>query len=99
MISTGARALHFGNRIDLLKVLEEVPQDILVMGNLDPVEVFKMSDPIKVRDVCTELLDATSEYNNFILSSGCEIPPGVSSSNYNACIESVREFNRLKSIR
>jgi uroporphyrinogen decarboxylase len=47
MLSTGAGALHFGNRINLLDVLEEVPKKILVLGNLNPVGVFKMSVPGK----------------------------------------------------
>jgi len=96
MISTGARGLHFGNRIDLLKVLEEVPADILVMGNIDPVGILKMSDPKKVSYACQEMLNVTSEYKNYILSSGCEIPPGVSFENFNSFFESVRRYNTTK---
>jgi len=93
MITTGARGLHFGNRIDLLKVLREVPEEILVLGNLDPVGLFKMADPADLFRASSELLELTSSFKNYIISSGCEIPPGVSKVNYDAFFRSVHEFN------
>lgn len=96
MISTGARGLHFGNRIDIMDVLEEVPSERLVFGNIDPVGIFKMSGPEVMRTVCRELLNKTSAYRNFILSSGCEIPPGVSASNFESFFKIIRDFNTGK---
>lgn len=39
----GAKGYHFGNKIDMLAALEECPSNALVMGNLDPVGIFKQA--------------------------------------------------------
>jgi uroporphyrinogen decarboxylase len=93
MISTGAGGLHFGNKIDMIKVLKEVPPNILVMGNLDPVNVFKMSVREEVIKATTKLLYQTSGYKNFIISSDCDTPPGVPVENIKAFFEAVNVFN------
>lgn len=49
MVETKAAGLHFGNKIDMVQVLQECPEDILVMGNIDPVGIFKMATPEKVK--------------------------------------------------
>ena len=36
MVYTGAMGYHFGNKIDMVEALKEVPADALAMGNLDP---------------------------------------------------------------
>lgn len=93
MISTGAGALHFGNKIDLANALSEIPEEIFVMGNLDPVNVFKMASPETVYNTTFELLEKTAKYKNFIISSGCDIPPGVPVDNIKAFFDAVNKFN------
>lgn len=75
MIDTGAAALHFGNKIDMAQVLAEVPSDIVVSGNIDPVEVMKFGTPQQVADAAKSLLALAEKHNNFILSTGCDVPP------------------------
>lgn len=96
MVSTGAKGLHFGNRIDMLQTLKEVPENILVMGNLDPVGVFRMSEPGQVKAFTNELLNTTSDYPNFVISSGCDTPPGVPEANIDAFFESIITYNNIK---
>lgn len=96
MVNTGARGLHFGNRIDISQVLKEVPPSILVLGNLDPVGVFKMSDSKQIKDLTTELLKATEDYSNFVISSGCDTPPGVPKANVDAFFDAVNIYNNYK---
>ncbi|MBR4302295.1 MAG: uroporphyrinogen decarboxylase family protein [Bacteroidaceae bacterium] len=75
MIETGAAALHFGNAIDMAQVLEEVPADIAVSGNINPVEIMKFGTPQQVEDVAKQLIKLADKHNNFILSTGCDVPP------------------------
>ena len=75
MVYTGAAAYHFGNKINMEEALKEVPADALAMGNLDPVSLFKMLSPEEMKKATLQLLEATSAYPNFVLSSGCDIPP------------------------
>lgn len=93
MVRTGAAGLHFGNKIDMVQVLKEVPSDVLVLGNLDPVGVFKMSTPSGMKTAVNELLASTKGYSNFILSSGCDTPPGVPAQNIDAFFEAVADWD------
>lgn len=77
MISTGAQGLHFGNIMDMKRALTEVPAHILVFGNIDPVSMFKMAQPCDLSLTTSALLDMASEHPNFVLSTGCDTPPGV----------------------
>lgn len=94
MLSTGARGLHFGNKIDMVQVLNEVPSDVLVLGNLDPVGVFKMSTPFVVEESTRKLLNDTKGFKNFVISSGCDTPPNVPMANIEAFYSAVEKFNR-----
>ena len=92
-VETGAAGLHFGNRIDMPATLEECPDDVLIMGNLDPVSLFKMAGPETMKEATLQLLEATRAYPNFVLSSGCDIPPHTSSINIDAFYTALEEFN------
>jgi len=89
MIESGARALHFGNAIDMQQVLTNCPADILVFGNLDPVSVFKQGTPDSILHETKVLLDKAGKYSNFVLSSGCDIPPYTPEENIRAFLDAV----------
>ncbi|HUI29405.1 MAG TPA: uroporphyrinogen decarboxylase family protein [Candidatus Acidoferrales bacterium] len=93
MIYTGSGGLHFGNRVSMVEVLNEVPKNRLVFGNLDPVSVFKSGSPKHVFDETTKLLRQTTDHRNFIISSGCDTPPGSPPENVEAFFHAVRIFN------
>ncbi|MGB4577796.1 MAG: uroporphyrinogen decarboxylase family protein [Paludibacter sp.] len=95
MVSTGAAALHFGNAADMKTVLKQVPGHILVMGNLDPVDILQRGTPEYVKQKTAELLEVTKNYPNFILSSGCDLPPGVPTENIYAFFDALDEFNAV----
>lgn len=96
MIASGARALHFGNAINLEDVLKQCPTDILVMGNLNPVGVFKQGTVESVKKATLKLLEETNGYNNFVISSGCDLPPYVPEENIHAFLDTVELYNKQK---
>lgn len=71
----GALGYHFGDAIDLLSVLPEAPADVLVMGNISPSLHFRGGTPETMTAAVRQLLSACRRYPNFVLSSGCDIPP------------------------
>jgi uroporphyrinogen decarboxylase len=89
MIASGAKALHFGNAIDMKAVLEKCPSDIIVLGNLDPVGVFKQGTQESIRSSVADLLAKTKDYPNFVISSGCDLPPFVPEENIRVFLETV----------
>jgi len=93
MLYTGAHGYHFGNAMNMVEALKTCPPDALVMGNLDPVGVFKMSTPEQVKQATKNLLEQTAGYRNFVLSSGCDVPPQTSLKNVEAFYEALAEFN------
>lgn len=94
MIASGAASLHFGNAIDMESVLAECPENLVVMGNIDPVGIMKQSTPERVKDVTKDLLARVGEKPNFVLSTGCDLPPHTPLENVDAFFEALDEFNR-----
>ena len=70
--------------------MKTVPPDVVVIGNLDPVAVVAHSTPQEVYAATRELLDSMSKYSNFILSSGCDLPPETPLDNIRAMIDACR---------
>ncbi|MGL4593893.1 MAG: uroporphyrinogen decarboxylase family protein [Thermoguttaceae bacterium] len=91
MLSTGASAIHVGNAVDVTKILEQVPCDYPVMGNLDPSGIFLMGTSDVVFQATAGLLAKTKEHPNFVISSGCDIPPGTPIANIEAFFKAVGE--------
>ena len=93
ILSTGAAAYHFGNSVDMEEdIIKKVPADVLVMGNVDPAGVLRMGTPEKVREVTLSLLEKCSKYPNFLLSSGCDIPPMTPWENIKAFFAAFDEY-------
>jgi len=93
MLYTGANAYHFGNAIDMVETLKYCPKDKLILGNVDPVGVLKMRPASEVKAYTTDLLNRTSEFANFVLSTGCDLPPHVPAKNIQAFFEALDEYN------
>lgn len=96
MIATGAKGYHFGNKIDMISALEECPSEALVMGNLDPVGIFKQATDEDVYRETTSLLQKTKAYPNFVISTGCDVPPEIPMENIRAFFKAVNDYNQNK---
>ena len=92
IISTGAAAYHYGNAIDMAEMMQKMPSNVLVMGNIDPAGTLKEGTVEKVKRETQELLEKCSAYPNFIPSSGCDIPPHTPWENIQAFFETVDKF-------
>lgn len=84
ILDSGCRFLHFGKPTDIPGALQMVPDDVIIGGNLDPMEVFVSASPEETAQAAKSLLEATEGYRNFILSSGCDIPPNAKLENLDA---------------
>ena len=96
MLEAGAMAYHFGNKIDITEALKQCPEDVLVMGNLDPVGLFKQASAAEVKEATREMLKVTSSWKNYILSSGCDVPPHSPLENIEAFYEALEEYNQTR---
>lgn len=93
MLYTGAKAYHFGNAISMIEVLKQCPADVLVMGNINPVGVLRMMSPQQIEREVISLLEQTAGFPNFVLSTGCDVPPCVPIENIQAYYNALLFFN------
>ena len=92
ILRTGSAAYHFGNAIDMKAMLEKVPDDTILMGNVDPASQFRNGTPESIRAETLRIMEACCSHPNFIISSGCDIPPASSWENIDAFFQAVEEF-------
>lgn len=96
MVQSGAWALHFGNRADMVEALQACPPELPVLGNIDPVGIMQQASPEQVYAAVSELLEKTSEFDNYILSSGCDVPPHTSIANIQAFYKALNDYNEKR---
>ena len=90
IFSQGAAAYHFGNAVDMLKVMEQAPADVLCMGNVDPAAEFAHGTPESMTAATKALLEKCGSYKNFVPSSGCDIPAHAKWENIHAFFEALK---------
>ena len=90
---TGCSGFHFGNAVDMQKMLELFPADTLVMGNVDPAGQFCTGTPESIFTATTELMQKCCPgHPNYVVSSGCDIPPASSWENIASFFYAVKEY-------
>ena len=93
ILRVGAAGYHFGNSIDMRTMLEKIPADVPVMGNVDPAVQFRNGTPASIRQETLRIMEACCpDYPNFIISSGCDIPPATPWENIDAFFAAVAEY-------
>ena len=71
----GAMIYHFGNAIDLHEAIGKMPKSVIVMGNVDPAGTIAHGNVESVRQAVDALKQSCGGYENFWLSTGCDVPP------------------------
>lgn len=84
VLKTGLGVFHFGPPMDILAALERVLAEVVLCGNLDSARVFVQLPPGEIQARAAGLLEAAGERKNFVLSSGCDLPPNVPLSSLDA---------------
>lgn len=93
ILRTGAAAYHFGNSIDMKEMLTHIPKDVVTMGNVDPAGQFRNGTPASIKEETKKVMAACcADYPNFVISSGCDIPPATKWENIDAFFAAVEEF-------
>ena len=82
---------HFGNAICLKDIVPLMPKDSIVMGNVDPV-MFKNGTPDDIKAETEKVYNECCQFDNFMLSSGCDIPAQAKWENIDAYFEKVKEL-------
>lgn len=92
ILETGSPILHFGNAIDIKEMMTHIPPHIIGAGNVDPAGEFKNGTVESITAATKKVLEDCREYKNFVISSGCDIPPMSRWENIDAFFETVKNF-------
>ncbi|MGC9372087.1 MAG: uroporphyrinogen decarboxylase family protein [Thermovirgaceae bacterium] len=86
MAATGAEGLSLDTAVKFDEVIDSVPDSVLI-GNIDPVRVMLDGTPEKIYENTLDLRKKMKGHNNFILSTGCDLPPKTPHENIQAFVE------------
>ena len=92
LLETGAAGYHFGNATNMIDILPQMPADVLVMGNVDPVSQFRNGTVDSIKADTKRIMAECCSYPNFVISSGCDIPAKAPFENIDAFFAAVSEF-------
>lgn len=92
ILEAGTEIFHFGAPMDMSQAITQVGSEVILAGNLDPTAVFHSGTIAEVETQTSALMSLTSPYKNFIISSGCDIPPHTPVENLDTFYRVVREY-------
>jgi len=87
---SGANIINYDYCVDPNDVMNKAPS-LCCNGNLKSLD-FEEAEPEKISSDSTGLLDLFANRGGFILSSGCEIPPGARPENVDALVRATRTW-------
>lgn len=100
MLTCNVDALSLDQLMDYEKVMKIIPKDIVLLGNLDPLDLLYNSEPEKIRIETIKLLKKMRNYNNYLCAFGCNCMNDTAVKNLQAAIKSGRmsyeELDRIK---
>lgn len=86
-----ADIFHLGNAVDIEKACRSLPKDKVVMGNVDPV-LFRTGTPEIVAEDTQRVFDLCGKYENFMISTGCDVPAASKWENIDTYFSKVTEL-------
>ena len=90
MLKCDIDALSLDQIMDYRKVMKGIPSDIVLLGNLDPLELLYNSDEETIRLETTKLLKDMRKYSNYLCDFGCNCMNDTPVSHLQAAISTGR---------
>lgn len=93
MCKTGAHGLSLDGVVNFPEIAKIVPDDVVLIGNVDPVRVMLNMTPQEVYAQTMQLLKDMEGVPNYILSTGCDLPPATPLDNVEAFCSAAGDYN------
>lgn len=93
MADTGVAGLSLDSMVDLKKAAEIVGSQVMLIGNLSPIEILT-ANPNEVYIQTMEILDKTKNHPPFVLSTGCDLPQDVPFENIDAFFKAGKDWRQ-----
>lgn len=97
MGTTGAKILEVDWMLDIKEARSLVPQDTVLMGNIDPSYPLVLGTPTDVDIAVKKLIEATKGKRH-IISSGCAMGRNTPPENFKAFIEAAHRYGSYEEI-
>jgi uroporphyrinogen decarboxylase len=94
MVQTGVHGLSLDSLVNLPKVATMVPSDVVLIGNVSPVETMLQGDRERVRRNTLALMEKMRPFDNFIVSTGCDLPQETPLENIAEFVQTAKAFRR-----
>ncbi len=91
MAATGAQGLSLDAMVSLPDAARSLPEELVLIGNVDAVQVMVSKPPHEVYGIARDLITAMAPHRNFILSSACDLPPETPHANIDALLQAARD--------
>jgi uroporphyrinogen decarboxylase len=65
---------------------------VVAMGNVDPASQIRNGTKESVKNATKEIMSECCKFDNFVISSGCDIPPASPWENIDAFFDGAKEF-------
>jgi len=88
----GVNLFNMGFDTDLNELKKETGKKVAMLGNIPPRDVLAKGSPEDVQRAVRELMDSLEDKSRIIFSCGGGMPPGVSTQNIKAFVETVRSY-------
>lgn len=90
MLKCGIDGLSLDQVMNLPQVAVQVPPEVVIIGNLDPIHVLGQLDAVQVKEHTLQLLRTMQHYPNFLFSFGCDCIPDTPWENLKAAISAAQ---------
>ena len=92
MCETKVDGLSLDAAVDFAAAAQTVPGDVVLIGNIDPVGVMGAANPDVISHAVRELREKMHGHENFVLSTGCDLPMDTPLDNIDAFMEVGRQL-------
>ena len=93
MCETSVQGLSLDSVINMVEVSKNVPDNMVLIGNISPVEVMLKRNSSEVYKSTMNLLEAMEAHPYYIPSTGCDVPGNTPIENVVAFCKAVRDYN------
>lgn len=78
--------------VDLPAVVKHIPEEMTILGNINPTGTILTGTPNEVKKETISLLESMNAVPNFVLSTGCDLPQDTPIENIKAFMEAGRNY-------
>ncbi|MCB0732244.1 MAG: uroporphyrinogen decarboxylase family protein [Ignavibacteriae bacterium] len=100
IISSGVAALSLDSKevgVDLCEIAKSVSEEIILIGNINPVGKILNGNAKQVEEEVSSLLEQMKDIPNFILSTGCDLPLDTPIENVETFMDVGKKFRNSNS--